>query len=160
MSDNSTKVSKVKNERGLTVKQESFLEAYDELFDIYRAADKCGIARSNIMADLRKDTAFAREFKGMTKRIEDDPRFTKTGAIGNLLKIKRDIEDDTELRSSDRYKLLLEIQKEINKMVDGNLASQKKVIEKKTIDVKAVYDFTSLPVQEQPRTIDIKAEEV
>lgn len=150
-------VSKEKNEDGLTVRQQSFLDAYDSVLDVYKAATMAGISKTNIMADLRRNTPFAIEFRKRADLIEDDPRFSKSGSMGNLLDLKRKIKNDGELKSAEKYRLLLDIQKEINKMMEGNLASKKTVSTNTEVKLEAVYDFTK-PIEE-PDTIDIDYED-
>lgn len=158
MSEN--KDSKEKNHRGLTVKQEKFLVLYPEKLDVYRTARCVGISKTNIMRDIQKDTAFGIAVRELALELDDDPRFSKAGTLGALYEMEEDISKDEELEAKDKYRLLLDIRKEINKMIDGNIASQKKVITQRIIEVKGGYDFTKLPQPQNQKTIDITHKEV
>lgn len=159
--------TKKRNENGLTERQERFLSAYSELLDVYKAAKVAGIARSNIMADLKRDTPFSHEFSRMCAKIDDDPRLTKSGSIGRMLDMMDELDDMAQEAKDVGEKLAilkqrLDIQKEINKMQDGHLASQKKVIQNNTLTISGTYDFTKkgLPEREEPTTLDISHEEL
>jgi hypothetical protein len=154
------KDSKAKNYRGLTIKQEKFLVLYPEKLNVYRTAEAVGISKANIIRDIQKDTAFGIEVRRLTQELDDDPRFSKAGTLSALYDMEEDIAKDEELEAKDRYRLILDIRKEINKMIDGNIASQKKIVEKKVIEVKGGYDFTKLPETSFQKTIDISHEEV
>lgn len=152
---NKEKDSKEKNHRGLTIKQEKFLVLYPENLNVYRTADACGIARGNIMRDIQKDTEFGMAVRELTEDLDGDPRFSKAGTLSALYDMESAIENDEEVKAVDKYRLLLDIRKEINKMIDGNIASQKKTITNKSIHFEGVYDFTKLPEKKSVKTIDI-----
>jgi len=151
--------SKEKNEDGLTVKQEKFLLLFPETLNIYRTAERVGIARSNIVRDVQRDTPFGRAVRELSKRLDDDPRFSKAGTLSDLYDMEKSIIDDETMESKDKFRLLLDIKKEINKMIDGNIASQKKTIENKNLILNATYDMTKLPERQEQKTIDIGYEE-
>ena len=152
-----------RNEKGLTERQEKFLVAYSELLDVYKAAKVANIAKSNIMADLRRDTPFATEYKELCGRIEEDPRLTKSGSVGRLLQMIKDVDvavEAGEVKLLEGMRMKLDIQKEINKMVEGHLAGQKKTINKNILNVQGTYDFTKLNAPEEPKAIEIGYEEI
>jgi len=151
--------SKEKNEDGLTVKQEKFLLLFPETLNIYRTAERVGIARSNIVRDVQRDTPFGRAVRELSKMLDDDPRFSKAGTLSDLYDMEKSIIDDETMESKDKFRLLLDIKKEINKMIDGNIASQKKTIENKNLILNATYDMTKLPERQEQKTIDIGYEE-
>ena len=151
--------SREKNEDGLTVKQEKFLLLFPETLNIYRTAERVGIARSNIVRDVQRDTPFGRAVRELSKMLDDDPRFSKAGTLSDLYDMEKSIIDDETMESKDKFRLLLDIKKEINKMIDGNIASQKKTIENKNLILNATYDMTKLPERQEQKTIDIGYEE-
>lgn len=154
--------SRDKNEDGLTFKQEKFLLLYPEVLNVYKTAQEVGIPRSNIVRDLKKDTPFGIKFRRMVEKMEmdNDPRFSKAGTLGDLFKLEEEIRNDDSIDSEKKYRLILDIKKEINKMIDGNIASTKKVVENKNLFVSGVYDLTKLPEQQTQKTIDIEYTEV
>lgn len=152
---------KEKTINGLTVKQEKFLVLYPENLNVYKTAEAVGISKTNIMRDIKRDTVFGKKVRELAKELDDDPRFSKAGTLSALYDMEDRIENDETLESKDKYRLLLDIRKEINKMIDGNIASQRSIVEKKVINVNGVYDFTALPEsQPSPKTIDISHSEV
>jgi hypothetical protein len=153
-------ISKAKSDKGLTVKQEKFLLLYPEKLNVYRTAEAVGISKSNIIRDIQKDSPFGIAVRQLTADLENDPRFNKAGSIAALYEMEDNITNDPELEPAVKYRLLLDIRKEINKMIDGNIASQKKVVEKKNITLNGTYDFTKLPEAQQTKTIDISHKEI
>ncbi len=153
-------LTKAKSERGLTTKQEKFLLLYPEKLNVYRTAEAVGISKSNIIRDIQKDSPFGDAVRKLTDDLEGDPRFNKAGSIAALYEMEDSIKEDPELEPKERYRLLLDIRKEINKMIDGNIASQKKVVEKKNITLNGTYDFTKLPEAQETKTIDISHKEI
>lgn len=120
----------------LTIKQRKFLIYYSDTLNLREAAKKAGLRSDSLNLMLRKKTLFTDMVREIQKNVINDPRFTKAGSIGELQKLK------DEARSVGDLKLVLDIQKEINKMIDGNLAVQK-VLNERTERINiAVIDLT------------------
>ncbi len=149
---------RTKDGDGLTERQSKFVMLYPEKLNIYRTADECGIPRGNIVRDIKKDTPFGREVRRISAELDGDPRFSKIGTLSALYDMEDSIQSDPELEPRDKYRLLLDIRKEINKMIDGNIASQKKFVETKTVTFEGVYDLTQVNGgMPEPKTIEISS---
>ena len=116
-------ISKAKSDKGLTVKQEKFLLLYPEKLNVYRTAEAVGISKSNIIRDIQKDSPFGIAVRQLTADLENDPRFNKAGSIAALYEMEDNITNDPELEPAVKYRLLLDIRKEINKMFYVNIVA-------------------------------------
>jgi hypothetical protein len=163
MSD-TERLSRKLTENGYTKQQEAWLKAYPFVLDVYRAAEIANISVSNIMAYINRDTVFGRKARELIQKVTDgidkDPRFNKAGSIALLSRMIDDITHDAEIESKDKYKLILDIQKEINKMVDGNIAAQKKNVTNTAIMIEGVVDFTKKKRLPEQITEDAEYEEI
>lgn len=132
-------LGKILEEDGLTENQEAILAHYWETFNIFKACEMVGVQRNYIYSALnsKTETPFQRAYAKMTQQLENDPRIGKIGGIENLRDIAK--------RAKDAGRMDIEIaaQKEINKMIDRNLAVQKKSVENITIDIKGSLDLTA-----------------
>ena len=134
-------------QKRLTKTQSKWLEYYPLVLDIYEAARLAGIRESNILKMLHRNTLFARKaaklIQDVTDRISNDPRLNKIGSIAALLSMEKSIKRNSKIRPYQKYKLLLEVRREINKMVEGNLAASNHNVKTNIdISVKGVYDLT------------------
>ena len=155
-------ISREKNYRGLTQRQEKFLEVFPITLNVYKSAEIAEIARTNIMADLSKDTPFANCYRAMVENLDNDPRYNKAGSIKSLQGMidELDMMTEEEIKPSERIKLKLDIQKEINKMIEGNLASSKKIVENKTLVLEGVYDFTKKQIEPKAQNAGVIEAEI
>ena len=127
----------VSEEDGLTDIQRTILNLYWETFSITKACQLAGVDKSYVYHSLKRtDTEFTKAFNKMTQELETDPRITKVGGIANLIDIAE------RARQDGRYDIELKVQQELNKMIDKNLAIQKKTVENVNIEVKGVLDLT------------------
>jgi hypothetical protein len=120
----------------LTDRQRTFLAEYQETMDLSKALEVSGIRIGNLRRDIKKDSEFARRYWELRNSVEKDPRFDKAAGLERLMRYQRIAEEKED------FKLAIEIQKEINKMVDGNIAATTQRVEKnEKIEVKC-FDFT------------------
>ena len=145
-------VERLSRHSRITDNQVKFLELYEDCLDVNAAAKKSGVGVTNIRRALKSDTPFARAFRKLSSDFDADPRFNKIGSLSMLLALKKEASDEGKLD------LVLKIIQEINRMMEGNLAATKKVVENVDIKVGAVIDLTQ-PLDSQ-KTIDIKHEEI
>lgn len=134
-------------------KQLRFLELYEDTLNIQQSARDSGMSESNIRRDLRsKTSAFAKLFRTLSDNLESDPRFSRIGSISMLMELK------DRAKEEGNTQLEFKIIQEINKMIDGNIAATKKVVENVDIQIGGVIDLSKPP--SMPKTIDIKHSEV
>lgn len=134
-------------------KQLKFLELYEETLNVNQSAKDAGLLESNIRRDLRsKTSAFAKLFRTLSDNLENDPRFSRIGSISMLLDLKK------RAQQEGNHGLEFKIIQEINKMIEGNLAATKKIVENVDIQVGGIIDLSRPP--SQPKTIDIKHSEI
>lgn len=142
----------------LSIRQKKFLIHYQDTLSIKEAAMRSGLRSDAVLTSLKKKTLFADLFRKAQENVINDPRFTKSGSLGKLQDLQRQAEEAGDL------KLSFDIQKEINKMIDGNLAIQKVLNQKEDNVVLTLIDLTAKPNQpqlEQNNVIEIgEAEEV
>jgi nitrate reductase alpha subunit len=120
----------------LTEKQKTFLAEYQATMDLASALGASNMQMCNLRRDIKKDTEFARRYWELRNSVEKDPRFDKAAGLERLMRYQRIAEEKED------FKLAIEIQKEINKMVDGNIAATTQRVEKnEKIEVKC-FDFT------------------
>jgi len=158
------RLSRKYTENGMTEQQEAWLRAYPLVLDVYRAAEIAKISVSNIMAYIGRDTIFGRKARELieevTGGIDRDPRYNRAGSLARLTAMEEDIISDSEMDAKDKYKLLLDIRKEINKMIDGNIAAQKKSVTNTAIMIEGVVDFTKKKQLPQQIVEDADYEEI
>ena len=147
-------LGKILEEDGLTKKQEAILAYYWETFNIFKACEMTGVQRYYIYNALnsKTETPFQRAYYKMTKQLENDPRIGKIGGIENLRDIAK------RAKEAGRMDIEIAAQKEINKMIDRNLAVQKKSVENITIDIKGTLDLTT-PKELSEAVIDTEYED-
>lgn len=131
--------------------EKRFLEEYEDSYDIMESARRSGLDTVNIHRRLKSSSTLGKHFKKLIFDIDKDHRYGKAGSITMLMKLKKLAEDKED------YNLVFKIIQEINKMIDGNIAVQKKVVENRQFEIKGVIDLTK-PIEE-PKTIDISYEE-
>ena len=140
--------------RELTELQAKFLVEYQDCINVGEACRRTGYNQSNVRRDAAKDTAFGRAFREIRKNIEKDIRLDKAAGLERLLGYQKVAEEAGDL------KLAIDIQKEINKMVEGNIAAttQREIKENK-VEIK-VLDFTKKKTKElvQGKFEDVEAE--
>jgi hypothetical protein len=139
----------------LTEKQKAFLAEYQECMDLKEACEKSQIYLGNLRRDIQKDTEFARRFWRIRQAIEKDTRFDKAAGLERLYRYQRIAEEQGD------FKLAIEIQKEINKMVDGNIAATTQRVEKnEKIEIKC-FDFTERrKLANKPKLKEIQEAEI
>lgn len=151
-------MSEDKIRKSLTRKQVAFLAEYRESFSMRKAVAAGGYSSQTVSNMLRKDSLFTRTFKELQKNLEQDPRLTKLSGLEKLLRYQSSAEEDGD------YKLALEIQKEINKMVQGNIAPTKSIDERNNKLEVTLIDFTKKLEDNKSNIISIdnyqEAEEV
>jgi hypothetical protein len=136
----------------LTKEQVLFLDLYEDNLDVNASARDSGLDVSNIRRALRGNTEFSKMFRRLSDNIERDPRFGRLGSLSMLIELK------DRAREEAKYDLEFKIIQEINKMIDGNLAATKKVVENVDIKVNGIIDLTVPP--KEPKTLDIRHEEL
>jgi len=143
---------------GMTKRQEAWIKAFNSVCDVYEAARISGIAKGNIMKLIRRETTFgkkARETIRKCNEISDiDPRFNKQGSLMWLMNKRSEVEASEDIDPVNKYRILLDIQKEINKMVDGNLAKKDKQIGKVVNNYLGVIDLTKGSQTQLPEAIE------
>lgn len=128
----------IKQRNRLSEKQIVFLDEFALSFNFKEAAKKAGYHPSQIRQFMQKqpESLFNRTYRKIQASVIDDPRFNKCGSVERMFRWMEDAEANGDL------KLALEIQKELNKMIDGNMAVQKQITEnKKEVNVN-VIDLT------------------
>lgn len=145
-----TGVQRIRN--SLTMRQKKFLLKYQETFSMREAVKAGGYTSQTVSNMLRKDSLFTRTFRELQKNLEQDPRLTKISGVEKLLSYQKAAEEAGDI------KLAVDIQKEINKMIQGNIAPTKS-IEEKTEKVEVmVIDFTKR-MEVKPATNVLKIDE-
>lgn len=127
--------------------QLTFLDNFAETFDFEGSARLVDKYPSQVRDVMQKSpmSTFAKKFREIQKGVIDNHRFNKCGSLERMYRWMQNAEEIGD------YKLALDIQKEINKMIDGNIAIQKQITEhKKEVSVK-VIDMTK-PRQELPES--------
>lgn len=147
----------VKDEKDdLTDKQRNFLEYYYDTFSVIKACELTGIHSSYLYHSLKRDTTFTKKFRQLTKDLETDPRITKVGGLANLIDIAKRAKDAGDFGAE------LKAQAEINKMVEKNLAIQKRSTEHVQLEIKAKLDLTesreAAQITQDAEYIEVKAE--
>lgn len=127
----------------LSIRQKRFLVAYQETLSIKEACIQANLRPDAVLASLRRPTLFSELFKKVQGNVINDARFTKAGSIGKLLHIQ------TMAEMAGDYKLVFDVQKEINKMIDGNLAIQKVLNQKEENVTLTLIDLTKKPESKQ-----------
>ncbi len=145
-------------EKKLNSDELEFLKYYESTLNIMDSARRAGLDEVNIHRRLKSSSALGVAFKALVETIDKDPRFNKIGSISVLYKLEESIWEDKELEAKDKYKLMLDVRREINKMIEGNIAATKKVVTTREVKVTGVIDLTK-PINE-PKTIDVGYDDV
>lgn len=128
-----------------------FLEVYEDSLNIMESARTAGLNTVNIHRRLRANTPFAKLYRKLVDNIDKDTRFNKVGSISMLMELKEKAEDKGD------YNLAFKIIQEINKMIEGNIASTKRTVENIDVKLEGVIDLTEPP--KEIGTVDIPYEE-
>lgn len=124
-------------EEHLTEKQKKILLHYWDTFSLRKACEYAGVTREYIFNARRyPNSKFSQALREVTEMLENDDRVGKVGTLEALLDIER------RAREAGDMNVELKVRQEINKMIERNLAIQKKSIETVNIDVKGVLDLT------------------
>jgi hypothetical protein len=139
----------------MTELQKAFLAEYEECMDLKETCDKLNVYIGNIKRDILKETEFAKRFWEIRKNIEKNVKFDKAAGLERLMRYQKAAENMGD------YKLAIEIQKEINKMVDGNIAATTQRVEKnEKIEIKC-FDFTERrKLANKPKLKEIQEAEI
>ena len=135
----------------LKEEEKEFLRVYEDTFNVMDSARAAGLDEVNIHRRLKSSSRLARHFRTLIEHIADNPRYNKAGSLNMLTELKK--------RAAEKEDLNLEFKiiQEINKMIEGNIATQKKIVENRQLEVKGVIDLTKPP--NEPKTIDVEYEE-
>ena len=136
----------------ISEEQETFLEAYRDNLDVMESARIAGLDTRNIHRSLRSNTPFAKMFRRLVDEIDKDPRFNKLGSLSMLLDLKN------RAQEAKNQELELKIIQEINKMIKGNIASNRKIVENRNFQITGKIDL-SKPIDE-PDVLDVDYEEL
>ena len=93
-----------------------FLFVYGETLSKSKALALSGLNRARINGMMASNTLFGVMFRTLVKNIEKHPAVDKASAMDKLLDLQEKVEEQGD------FKTALAIQKEINKMVAGNIA--------------------------------------
>lgn len=141
--------------KSLSIKQKRFLVKYRELISISAAAKAVGIRLQLVRAWLaRPNTLFCKTFNEIKNQIQNDERFSKAAGLERLYRCL-----EMAFEAGD-YMGVKNIQDSINKMIEGNIAVQKTLDEKKTEVTVKVLDFTKRLELPQNNVIDITPSEI
>lgn len=100
----------------LTEGETIFLYVFNETLSRSKALAFSGLNRARLNSMLASNTLFGVMFRTLIKNIEKHPAVDKSAAMDKLLELQEKVEEQGDFKTS------LSIQKEINKMVAGNIA--------------------------------------
>ena len=149
---NNKEVRKLAEESTVSEEQLMFLELYEDTLNVSQSARDAGLSDVNIRRALASNSEFARLFRRLSDNIDKDPRVNKTASLAMLLDLKKRAEKEGKMSME------LKVIQEINKMIEGNLAASKKVVENVEVNVSGIIDLTQPPME--TRTIDVSHTEI
>ena len=138
--------------RRLTEKQEAFLEAYSQTNSVTEALYESGLTKGNFNRDVMKDSVFALAFHTMMDDSLKRYGLSKIKSLSILEKIR-----DEAANNPETYGVAITAIKLMASMSEGHMAVQKKLEERKIVNVNAVIDFTK-PKEIEQTTEDISYE--
>lgn len=133
--------------------QYSFLKAFVDTGDVKAACNLSGMRNNKLKMTLQgSKTPFVQAFREVMNNVSNDFNYSKVKNLYELASIRDRLMEiankkleggDADLRNATSAMTgALKAMQEMNKMVDGNLAAQKKVNENIDITVEGVIDMT------------------
>lgn len=150
----------------ITPKQAEFLDVFQETGDFNSACSEVGLKPSKVRASLQSGSKFRMAYDKVMESLAESFDYSKVKNLTSLSKTRDKLEgammdalsrDDIKEASFVSGALIKCIQ-EMNKMVDGNLAAQKKIQENHEFKFQGVIDLSGKPSED--KMIDIEYEDL
>ena len=149
----------------VTPKQAEFLEIFSEIGDFNAACREVGLKPTKVRASLGSSSAFSDAYEKVMENLADDFSFSKVKNLTVLGKMRDNLFEQMQVaqKGGDVKSLAflsgaaIKCTQEINKMIEGNLAAQKKIQENVDLKIEGVLDLTP---KDDRKVIDVEYEDL